>query len=49
MELSKLVAAFFLRFDWAEIDSSMTAADMRMYDAFSAGPAAAKLLIRVQE
>lgn len=49
MELSKLVAAFFLRFQWAEIDSSTTPEDMRMYDAFSAGPTAAKFLIRVQE
>lgn len=49
MELSKLVAAFFLRFEWAEIDPSTTQEDMRMYDAFSAGPAAARLLIRVQE
>lgn len=49
MELSKLVAAFFLRFEWAEIDSSMTAEDMRMYDTFNAGPAGAKLLIRVRE
>lgn len=49
MELSKLVAAFFLRFDHAEIDSTMTQDDMEMYDVFSAGPAAAKLLIRVRE
>lgn len=49
MELSKLVAAFFLRFQWAEIDSATTQEDMRLYDAFSAGPAAAKFLIRVRE
>lgn len=48
MELSKLVAAFFLRFD-GEIDASMTSDDMRMYDTFNAGPAGAKLLVHLRE
>lgn len=48
MELSKLTAAFFLRFD-GTIDSSMTEADMRMYDTFNAGPAGAKLLVHLRE
>ncbi|KAJ3541648.1 hypothetical protein NM208_g4516 [Fusarium decemcellulare] len=48
MELSKLVAAFFLRFD-ATIEPSMRAEDMRMFDNFSAGPVGRKLLIRLKE
>ncbi|KAF4453990.1 benzoate 4-monooxygenase [Fusarium albosuccineum] len=48
MELSKLVAAFFLRFD-ATIDPSMRPEDMRMFDNFSAGPVGRKLLIRLKE
>lgn len=48
MELSKLVASFFLRFD-AMVDSSMKVEDMRMYDTFNAGPAGAKLLISMRE
>ncbi|GME26776.1 benzoate 4-monooxygenase [Neofusicoccum parvum] len=48
MELSKLVAAFFLRFD-AEVDEAMTEDDMRMYDVFSASPAGGKLLVRLNE
>jgi hypothetical protein len=48
MELSKLVAAFFLRFDGI-IDSSMSDEDMRMYDTFNAGPAGAKLLLHLRE
>jgi hypothetical protein len=48
MELSKLVAAFFLRFD-GSIDSSMSDEDMRMYDTFNAGPAGAKLLLHLRE
>ncbi|ETN45556.1 uncharacterized protein HMPREF1541_09388 [Cyphellophora europaea CBS 101466] len=48
MELTKLVAAFFLRFD-GEIDKSMTDADMRMYDTFNAAPAGAKLLVQLRE
>ena len=46
MELNKLVAAFFLRFD-GEIDSSMTEEDMRLYDTFTASPAGGKLLVRL--
>ncbi|KAG6365556.1 hypothetical protein INS49_007167 [Diaporthe citri] len=48
MELSKLVAAFFLRFD-AEVDPLMTAEGMEMFDQFSASPVGGRLLIRVQE
>lgn len=48
MELSKLVAAFFLRFD-AEVDDAMTEDDMRMYDVFSASPAGGRLLLRLKE
>ncbi|KAL0253454.1 hypothetical protein SLS55_010433 [Diplodia seriata] len=48
MELNKLVAAFFLRFN-AEVDESMREEDMRMYDLFSAGPSGGKLLIRLAE
>lgn len=48
MELSKLVAAFFLRFN-GEINSTMTEEDMRMYDNFSAAPVGAKLLLNLQE
>ncbi|GLA83012.1 hypothetical protein AtubIFM56815_007203 [Aspergillus tubingensis] len=46
MELNKLVAAFFLRFD-GEIDSSMTEEDMRLYDTFTASPAGGRLLVRL--
>lgn len=48
MELSKIVAAFFLRFN-STIDQSMTEADMRMYDNFSAAPAGGKLLLNLSE
>ncbi|KAF5723731.1 benzoate 4-monooxygenase [Fusarium mundagurra] len=48
MELSKLTAAFFLRFD-ASIDEAMTEEDMRMYDTFNAGPAASKVHSRKRE
>ncbi|EXL68065.1 hypothetical protein FOPG_15862 [Fusarium oxysporum f. sp. conglutinans race 2 54008] len=48
MELSKLVAAFFRRFD-ATIDPSTRPEDMRMFDNFSAGPVGRKLLIRFSE
>ena len=48
MELSKVVAAFFLRFN-GEIDQSMAETDMRMYDTFNAGPAGAKLLVNLRE
>lgn len=48
MELAKVVAAFFLRFD-GEVDTSMTTEDMRMYDTFNAGPAGAKLLLHLKE
>lgn len=47
MELSKLVAAFFRRFN-GSVDSSMTEADMRMYDVFSASPAGGKLLLNLK-
>ncbi|UPK92449.1 hypothetical protein LCI18_003384 [Fusarium solani-melongenae] len=48
MELSKLVAAFFRRYD-ATSDPSMRPDDMRMFDNFSAGPAGRKLLVRLNE
>ena len=48
MELSKVTAAFFMRFD-GKVDDSMTEEDMRMYDTFNAGPAGAKLLLRLVE
>lgn len=48
MELSKITAAFFRRFD-ASIDPSMNAAEMRMYDTFNAGPAGGKLLLRLRQ
>lgn len=48
MELRILTAAFFLRFD-ASIHSSMTEADMRMYDMFNASPAGAKFLVNLKE
>jgi benzoate 4-monooxygenase len=48
MELSKITAAFFRRFD-ASIDPSMKPEEMRMYDTFNAGPAGAKLLLRLRE
>ncbi|KAI8660037.1 hypothetical protein NCS56_01222300 [Fusarium sp. Ph1] len=48
MELTKMAAAFFLRFG-GSVDRSMTEEDMRMYDTFNAGPAGAKLLLHLQE
>ncbi|KAF4420579.1 benzoate 4-monooxygenase [Fusarium acutatum] len=48
MELSKLIAAFFLRFD-ASIDASMRPEDMRIFDTFNAGPAGRKLLVRLKK
>lgn len=48
MELSKLTAAFFLRFD-AEMDPSMTADGMEMFDQFSASPVGGRMIIRVKE
>ncbi|KIX07472.1 uncharacterized protein Z518_02125 [Rhinocladiella mackenziei CBS 650.93] len=48
MELSKVVAAFFLRFD-GSTDASMKEEEMRMYDTFNAGPAGAKLLLNLVE
>lgn len=48
MELSKVTAAFFLRFN-AEIHSSMAEEDMDMFDQFSASPVGGTLLIRVHE
>lgn len=48
MELSKVTAAFFRRFD-ASIDPSMDLDDMRMYDTFNAAPAGGKLLLRLRK
>ncbi|EWG42538.1 hypothetical protein FVEG_04314 [Fusarium verticillioides 7600] len=48
MELSKLTAAFFLRFD-ARVDEAMTEEDMRMYDTSNAGPAGARLFVHMRE
>lgn len=48
MELSKVVAGFFRRFE-ASVDPSMRAEDMRMFDSFSAGPVGRKLLVRLKE
>ncbi|KAH8897412.1 cytochrome P450 [Thozetella sp. PMI_491] len=48
MELSKITAAFFRRFD-ASIDASMKQDDMRMYDTFNASPAGAKLVLHLKE
>ena len=48
MELSKLVAAFFLRFH-AEIDSSMTEESMELFDQFSGSPVGGRLLLRITE
>jgi len=48
MELNKLTAAFFLRFD-AEIDSSMTEEEMQMLDVFSASPVGGRLLLKMRD
>ena len=48
MELNKLTAAFFLRFD-AQIDPSTTEADMEMLDVFSASPVGGKLLLILRD
>lgn len=48
MELSKLTAAFFLRFH-AEIDASMTNAEMEQFDQFSASPVGGRLLVNIRE
>jgi len=48
MELSKMTAAFFLRFK-AEIDPAVTEAEMEMFDQFSASPVGGRLLVRMQE
>ncbi|GKZ67145.1 hypothetical protein AnigIFM60653_004510 [Aspergillus niger] len=48
MELNKLTAAFFRRFD-GEVDGSMGEEDMRMYDTFTASPAGGRLLVRLRE
>lgn len=48
MELNKLTAAFFRRFD-GEVDGSMGEEDMRMYDTFTASPAGGRLLVRLHE
>lgn len=48
MELNKLAAAFFLRFE-ANIDPSMTEEDMEMLDVFSASPVGGKLLLNLRE
>lgn len=48
MELSVLKAAFFRRFR-ASIHETMREEDMHMYDAFSASPTEAKLVLKLQE
>lgn len=48
MELSKLTAAFFLRFD-GRVNFSMTDQQMEMLDVFSASPVGAKLLLDLTE
>jgi hypothetical protein len=48
MELSKLTAAFFLRFD-GRVDGSMTEDQMEMLDVFSASPVGARLLLDLTE
>lgn len=48
MELSKVTAAFFLRFE-AEMDPSITEADMEMFDQFSASPVSGYVLVRLRE
>lgn len=48
MELNKMAAAFFLRFD-AQIDPSMTETDMEMLDVFSASPVGGKLLLTLRD
>lgn len=48
MELNKLVAAFFRRFD-AKVDPVMRPQDMRLFDSFSAGPAGRKLILQIKE
>lgn len=48
MELAKLTAAFFRRFD-VEIDDHMRETDMRLFDSFNAGPAGSKLWVRLRE
>ena len=48
MELNKLTAAFFLRFD-AQIDPSMTEEDMEMLDVFSASPVGGKLWLDLRD
>lgn len=48
MELSKLTAAFFLRFD-ATVDNSMTEDQMEMHDVFSASPVGGRLVLDLDE
>lgn len=48
MELRKLVAAFFLRFE-GTIHSSMKEEDMVLYDTFNASPAGKRLVIQLKE
>ena len=48
MELIKLTAAFFLRFD-STLDSSMSEERMEMYDVFSASPRGGRLLVNLTE
>ncbi|PYI02316.1 cytochrome P450, partial [Aspergillus sclerotiicarbonarius CBS 121057] len=48
MELNKLVAAFFRRFE-GTIDDSIDEDAMRMYDTFTASPAGGKLLVHLRE
>ncbi|PYH94886.1 cytochrome P450 [Aspergillus ellipticus CBS 707.79] len=48
MELIKLVATFFRRFE-GTIDDSIGEEDMRLYDTFTAAPAGKKLLVHLRE
>jgi len=49
MKISKITAAFLLRFD-AEVDQSITDAEMEMFDPFSArSPVGGKFLVQVRQ
>lgn len=48
MELSKVVAAFFLRFN-GRISPRTKQQDMQMYDQFSAAPVGGKLFLELFE
>ncbi|KAF2095477.1 cytochrome P450 [Rhizodiscina lignyota] len=50
MELTKATAAFFLRFQRAEVDwDAMREGDMDMFDCFSASPRGTKLILKLWE